>query len=75
MPRFRLAGGLDVDAVLGCLVAADRAVFAGLEVPENFRLGLDLADSGPLPTTGRGYDPAALDALLDETPFHWGNEI
>lgn len=69
--RERLAAdGLDVDAVLGCLVATDRAVFAGLDVPENFRLGLDLTDSGPLPTTGQGYDPAALDALLDETPFH-----
>lgn len=59
-----------MDAVLGCLVAADRAVFAGLDVPENFRLGLDLTDSGPLPTTGQGYHPAAPDALLDETPFH-----
>jgi 5-methyltetrahydropteroyltriglutamate--homocysteine methyltransferase len=68
--RERLAGSLDVDAVLGCLVAADRSVFAGLDVPENFRIGLDLTDSGPLPTTGRGYDPGALDALLDETPFH-----
>jgi methionine synthase II (cobalamin-independent) len=68
--RERLAGVLDVDAVLGCLVAADRAVFAGLDAPGNFRLGLDLTDSGPLPATGRGYDPAALDTLLDETPFH-----
>jgi methionine synthase II (cobalamin-independent) len=68
--RERLAAGIDVDAVLGCLVEADRSAVMGLDVPEHFRVGLDLTDSGPLPTTGRGYDPAALDALLDETPFH-----
>ena len=68
--RERLAGVIDVDAVLACLVAADRSAVTGLDVPEHFRVGLDLTDSGPLPTTGRGYDPAALDALLDETPFH-----
>jgi 5-methyltetrahydropteroyltriglutamate--homocysteine methyltransferase len=69
--RERLAGDVDVDAVLKLLVEADRAAVAGLEgVPENFRVGLDLTDSGPVPTTERGYHPAALDALLDETPFH-----
>lgn len=68
--RERLAGDLDADAVLAALIDADRAVTAGLTVPENFRIGLDLTDSGPLPATERGYDPAALDALLDETPFH-----
>jgi 5-methyltetrahydropteroyltriglutamate--homocysteine methyltransferase len=68
--RERLAAGIDADAVLSCLVEVDRSVAAGLDVPEHFRVGLDLTDSGPLPTTGRGYDPAALDALLDETPFH-----
>ena len=31
------------------------------------RSGLDLTDSGPLSTTERGYDPAALHTLLDET--------
>jgi methionine synthase II (cobalamin-independent) len=68
--RERLAGDVDVDAVLKLLVEADRAAVAGLEgVPENFRVGLDLTDSGPVPTTERGYHPAALDALLDETPF------
>ena len=50
---------------------ADRAAVTRLEgMPENFRVGLDLTDSGPVPTTERGYHPAALDALLDETPFH-----
>jgi methionine synthase II (cobalamin-independent) len=68
--RDRLATSIDVDAVLAALVAADRSAVTGLGVPEDFRVGLDLTDSGPLPTTGRGYDPAALDALLDETPFH-----
>jgi 5-methyltetrahydropteroyltriglutamate--homocysteine methyltransferase len=68
--RERLAADIDVDAVLATEVEADRAVFAGLEVPGEFRLGLDLTDAGPVPTTERGYDPAALDTLLDETPFH-----
>ncbi len=69
--RERLtAVGLDVDAVLTALLEADRAVMAGLTAPDTFRLGLDLADAGPLPTTERGYDPAAVDTLLDENPFH-----
>jgi len=69
--RERLAGDVDVDAVLKLLVEADRAAVTELdEVPENFRVGLDLTDSGPVPTTERGYDPAALDVLLDGTPFH-----
>ncbi len=69
--RERLAAaGLDVDAVLTALLAADRAAVAGLTAPETFRLGLDLTDSGPLPTTERGYHPAAVDALLDANPFH-----
>jgi 5-methyltetrahydropteroyltriglutamate--homocysteine methyltransferase len=64
------ASGLTVDAVLGALLEADRAAVAGLTAPDTFRLGLDLTDSGPLPTTERGYDPDAVDALLDEIPFH-----
>jgi len=68
--REQLAGRIDVDTVLRCLVEADRSAATGLDVPGHFRLGLDLTDSGPLPTTRRGYDPAALDTLLDETPFH-----
>ena len=69
--RDRLASDIDVDAVLRLLVEADRAAVAELEnVPENFRVGLDLTGSGAVPTTERGYHPAALDALLDETPFH-----
>ena len=69
--RERLgAVGLDVDAVLGALLEADRAAVAGLTGPDTFRVGLDLTDSGPLPTTERGYDPAAVDALLDANPFH-----
>src|SRR6266702_3975427 len=59
-PRLT-AAGLDVDAVLTALLEADRAAVAGLTAPETFRLGLDLTDSGPLPTTERGYDPAAVD--------------
>jgi 5-methyltetrahydropteroyltriglutamate--homocysteine methyltransferase len=63
------AAGLDVPAALAALIEADRAVFAGLNVPAHFRVGLDLTDSGPLPTTASGYDATAVAALLDETPF------
>ncbi|MGH2928523.1 MAG: methionine synthase, partial [Solirubrobacteraceae bacterium] len=63
------ASGIDVPAVLAALIEADRAVFAGLDVPASFRVGLDLTDSGPLPTTASGYHATAVAALLDETPF------
>lgn len=63
------AAGVDVPAALAALIEADRAVFPGLDVRADFRVGLDLTDAGPLPTTGTGYDPAAVAALLDETPF------
>jgi 5-methyltetrahydropteroyltriglutamate--homocysteine methyltransferase len=63
------AAGIDVAAALAALTEADRAVFAGLDVPAGFRVGLDLTDSGPLPLTSSGYDATAVAALLDETPF------
>jgi 5-methyltetrahydropteroyltriglutamate--homocysteine methyltransferase len=63
------AAGVDVPAALAALIEADRAVFSGLDVPADFRVGLDLTDSGPLPATASGYDVTAVGALLDETPF------
>jgi len=63
------AAGLEVDAVLRAAIAVDRAVFDGLQVPPNFRIGLDLTDDGPLPTTEQGYDEPTLRLLLDETPY------
>jgi 5-methyltetrahydropteroyltriglutamate--homocysteine methyltransferase len=63
------AAGVDTDAVLDALTETDRAVFAGLSVPEDFRVGLALTDSGPLPATAQGYDKSATETLLDETPF------
>jgi hypothetical protein len=62
--------GVDADAVLAAMIEADRAAVAGLTVPEDFRVGLDLTDSGPLPTTARGWDPTAFETLIDATPFH-----
>ena len=56
-------------AALAALIEADRAVFAGLDAPPSFRVGLDLTDAGPLPLTSSGYDATAVAALLDETPF------
>jgi 5-methyltetrahydropteroyltriglutamate--homocysteine methyltransferase len=61
--------GVDVPAALTAMIETDRAVFAGLDVPEHFRVGLDLTDEGPLPTTASGYDATAVASLLDETPF------
>lgn len=63
------AAGIDVPAVLSALIEADRAVFTGLEVQPEFRVGLDLTDAGPLPGTASGYDATAVAAVLDETPF------
>ena len=64
------AAGIDADAALTALASADNATVAGLDVSAGFRVGLDLTDSGPLPTTSRGYDVKAVAALLDATPFH-----
>jgi 5-methyltetrahydropteroyltriglutamate--homocysteine methyltransferase len=64
------AAGVDADAVLAAMIEVDRAAVTGLTAQEDFRVGLDLTDSGPLPTTARGYDPIALETLLDSTPFH-----
>jgi 5-methyltetrahydropteroyltriglutamate--homocysteine methyltransferase len=62
--------GFDVDAILATAIEADRMVFAGLDAPPDYRVGLDLVNSGPLPTTQDGYDVAALEALIGDTPFH-----
>lgn len=61
---------LDPDALLDAAIAADRAALGGLDAPAHFRVGLDLTDHGPLPTTEGGWDGAALGKLLDGTPFH-----
>jgi methionine synthase II (cobalamin-independent) len=69
--RERLsAAGVGPDPVLAVLLEADRAAVERLTAPETFRVGLDLTDSGPLPTTEHGYDQAAVDVLLDANPFH-----
>jgi methionine synthase II (cobalamin-independent) len=72
--RARLAAvlpaGVDADAVLAALIEADRAAVSGLTAPADFRVGLDLTDSGPLAATAQGYDPAAFESLIDATPFH-----
>jgi methionine synthase II (cobalamin-independent) len=65
-----LPADVSADAVLGAMIEADRAAVSGLTAPEDFRVGLDLTDSGPLPTTARGWDPAAFETLIDATPFH-----
>jgi methionine synthase II (cobalamin-independent) len=72
--RERLAAalpeGVDVDALLAALIEADRAAVSGLTATDDFRVGLDLTDSGPLPTTARGYNAGAFESLIDATGFH-----
>jgi methionine synthase II (cobalamin-independent) len=68
--RTALPADVDADEVLAAMIDADRAAVTGLAAPEDFRVGLDLTDSGPLPTTALGYDPAAFETLIDATPFH-----
>ncbi len=63
------AAGVDVAGALAAITEADRAVFAGLDVPADFRVGLDLTDSGPLPTTAGGYDATAVEELVGGTPY------
>ena len=65
-----LPADVSADAVLAAMMEADRAADTGLTVPEDFRVGLDLTDSGPLPTTALGYDATAFETLIDATPFH-----
>lgn len=60
----------DADALLEAVLAADRSAVSGLEAPAHFRVGLDLTDHGPLPTTASGYDAGALGRLIAGTPFH-----
>lgn len=63
------AAGVDVAGALAAIAEADRAVFTGLDVPADFRVGLDLTDSGPLLTTAGGYDQAAVRELVAGTPY------
>ena len=65
-----LPADVSADAVLAAMIEADRAAVSGLTAPADFRVGLDLTDSGPLPTTAYGWDPAAFETLIDATPFH-----
>jgi methionine synthase II (cobalamin-independent) len=65
-----LPSDVEVDAVLAAMIEADRAAVSGLTTPEDFRVGLDLTDSGPLPTTGYGWDATAFETLINATPFH-----
>ena len=68
--RAVLPDSVDADAVLAAVIEPDRAAVSGLTAQQNFRVGLDLTDSGPLPTTARGWEPAAFETLIDATPFH-----
>lgn len=60
--------GLEPDAILARLRAVDAKAIAGLEVPEDFRVGLDLTTSGA-GYASQGYDTEAIAALLAGGPF------
>ena len=60
--------GLDADAALARMRAADEAAIADLKVPEEFRVGLDLVTAAA-PALERGYDRDAVQAFLNGLTF------
>ncbi|OHV64344.1 methionine synthase [Pseudofrankia sp. BMG5.36] len=58
--------GLDPDAAIERMLAADAQVLAGLETPAEFRVGLDITTAG---TAGGPYDAAAVAGFLGRSPF------
>jgi 5-methyltetrahydropteroyltriglutamate--homocysteine methyltransferase len=60
--------GLEPDAILARMRAADAKAVEGLDVPENFRVGLDLTTSG-VGYLNQGYDTEATAAYLADQPY------
>jgi len=60
--------GIDSAAVLRRMLAVDALVLAGLSVPENFRIGLDLTTGG-LAVDESGYSAADLGWFVENQPF------
>ncbi|OHV41275.1 MULTISPECIES: hypothetical protein [Pseudofrankia] len=58
--------GLDPDAVIERMLAADGQVLAGLEAPQEFRVGLDITTAG---AAGGPCDAAAVADFLGRSPF------
>ncbi|KAA9158706.1 methionine synthase [Amycolatopsis acidicola] len=60
--------GLDPASLLDEMLAADSAVLAGLEVPEDFRVCLDITTSAAADFS-QGYDTEAVRTFLERQPF------
>lgn len=60
--------GLDADALLGRMRAVDAKAIEALDVPQDFRVGLDLTTSGA-GYDRQGYDVAATTAFLTDQAF------
>ena len=60
--------GLEPDAILARMRAADAKAVEGLDVPESFRVGLDLTTSG-VGYLNQGYDTEAIAAYLADQPY------
>jgi len=65
--RARLLG-LDPDTILARMRSVDAAVPQGLDVPADFRVGLDLTTSGAR-YANQGYDIAATTAFLTDQAY------
>lgn len=58
--------GIDPDKTISVILEAEAAAVTGLDVPENFRVGLDLTSAGH----ARGpWDRAAVQSFLGAQPF------
>jgi methionine synthase II (cobalamin-independent) len=62
--------GIDPDATLRAMNAIDEQVPAAVVADEGFRVGLDLSDAGPLPTTELGWHESVAEAFFNSTSFH-----
>ena len=60
--------GIDPRVLLDRVLAADAAVTSGLDVPAEFRVGLDITTGGA-PETRQGYHSAAVAAFVERQPF------
>jgi 5-methyltetrahydropteroyltriglutamate--homocysteine methyltransferase len=63
------AAGVDVDRVLRVMRDVDELVPSTAGTPDTFRLGLDLTDGGPVPTTERGWDDAVATTFVNGTSY------
>ncbi len=62
--------GIDPGATLRAMSAIDEQIPSAVVADESFRVGLDLSDAGPVPTTELGWHEGATEAFFNSTSFH-----